>query len=63
MENNGSGLPHSNRVTQASGMVAVQADCTCAQALVLMGDRATVSHKSLDEIAVSVLGREIRFCE
>ena len=63
MNSNGSELPHSNRVSQASGMVAVQADCTCDQAVVLMTERATVTHKTVDEIALGVLGREIRFGE
>ena len=58
---NGSGFAHSARVTQASGMVSVQAECSVDDALVLMRDRATVQGQTLDEIAEAVLDRRIRF--
>jgi AmiR/NasT family two-component response regulator len=58
---NGSPFQHSARVTQASGMVSVQAACTFAEALQLMTDRAKVDGQTIDEIADAVIGREIRF--
>jgi AmiR/NasT family two-component response regulator len=52
---------HSDRVNAATGMVSVQASCTCAEAIVLMNQRAIETQHKLDEIALSVLDREIRF--
>ena len=49
------------RVSQASGMVSVQADCTLGAALVLMKERAQVQHQSLTEVAAAVVERRIRF--
>jgi len=51
----------SYRVGKASGMVSVQADCSVDEALVLMQERAQVSHQTLSEIADDVLARRIRF--
>ena len=48
-------------IHQAAGMVSIQADCLLEQAYVLMSDRATVSHRTLDDIALSVVDRSIRF--
>jgi AmiR/NasT family two-component response regulator len=62
-DTNGSGLAHIMNVSRASGMVAVQAECTCAEALQLMTERADIAHATLDEIATSVLDRTIRFGE
>lgn len=42
-------------------MVSIQADCELEQAYVLMSDRATVAHVSLDDIALAVLDRSIQF--
>ena len=52
---------YSDRVTQASGMISGQASCSCAEAIVLMNTRAVETHHTLDEIAVSVLDRTMRF--
>ncbi len=60
---NGSGFAHSVKVTQASGMVSVQAGCSVDEALALMRDRATVRGQTLDQIAEGVLDRRIRFGE
>ena len=49
------------KVSQASGMVSVQADCTVAEALALMKERASVTGQSLTDIAVATLERRIRF--
>jgi AmiR/NasT family two-component response regulator len=58
---NGSAFAHSHRVSQASGMVSVQADCTIDEAVVLMQDRAATMGQTLDEIAAAVVDRSIRF--
>jgi len=52
---------HDPKVSQASGMVSVQAECTVAEALVLMKERAQVTGVSLTEIANATLERDIRF--
>lgn len=49
------------RVSQASGMVSVQATCSVAEALALMKERAQVSRLSLLEIADDTIGHRIRF--
>lgn len=51
----------SYQVAQAQGMVSVQAECTVAEALVLMKERAQVQHQSRHQIADEVLDRHIRF--
>ena len=48
-------------VAQASGMVSVQADCTCDRALVLMTERAQKCGSRVEEIATAVIERRIRF--
>jgi hypothetical protein len=48
-------------IAQAQGMVSVQAECTLPEALALMRDRAIVTHQTLDEVAVAVIDRAIRF--
>lgn len=58
---NGSPFKHSIQVTQASGMVSVQAVCTCDEALTLMETRAAQTHHTLQEVAVAVLERSINF--
>ncbi len=56
------GSPHSQRVTQASGMVSVQADCnTFDEAIALMKDRAATDGRTLAQIATAVINRSIRF--
>jgi len=49
------------RVDQAQRMISCQARCTVAEALTLMTDRGQVNHQTLDEIAVAVVERLIRF--
>jgi hypothetical protein len=49
------------RVSQASGMVSVQADCTVGEALELLKERARVSGQSLEALAEAVVERRIRF--
>lgn len=58
-----SGSSHSHQVSQASGMVSVQADCTIDEAMILMQDRAATTGQTLDEIAAAVVDRTIRFGE
>lgn len=49
------------RVSQASGMVSVQAKCTIAEALQMLEDRAVVAGQSLSEIAEATVERRITF--
>jgi len=56
-----SGLPNSLVVAHAQGIVMVQAQCTFADALALLNERARVEDKSVEEIAEAVLLRRIRF--
>jgi hypothetical protein len=58
---NGAGLAHSYRVYQAQGMVAAQCDCSLDCALVRMTNRANTAHLGLDELALAVIERRIRF--
>jgi hypothetical protein len=58
-ENNGTRF--NAAVAQASGMVSVQASCTCAEAVVLMTERAAETHHTLSEVAAGVLQRSVRF--
>jgi hypothetical protein len=48
-------------VSQAAGMVSVQAECTVDEALVLMKDRAQVSGMHLLDVADATLEHRIRF--
>ncbi|MGO9872707.1 MAG: hypothetical protein ACLPVY_02820 [Acidimicrobiia bacterium] len=49
-------------MTQASGMVSVQADCnTFDEAIALMKDRAATDGRTLAQIATAVINRSIRF--
>ena len=48
-------------VSQAAGMVSVQAECTVAEALVLMKDRAQVTGMQLLDVAAETLEHRIRF--
>jgi AmiR/NasT family two-component response regulator len=52
---------HHPSVSQASGMVSVQAECTVEEALALMKERAQVSGSTLLEIAEATVDRRIRF--
>jgi AmiR/NasT family two-component response regulator len=49
------------RVSQASGMVSVQAQCSIAEALQLLRDRALVTGRSVNEIARDTVERHISF--
>jgi AmiR/NasT family two-component response regulator len=49
------------RVSQATGMVSVQAKCTIAEALELLQERALVTGKSVNEIAEATVERLISF--
>ena len=50
-----------HRVTVASGMVSVQARCSCDDAIVLMSDYAEVMRQTLDDVATEVIEQRIRF--
>jgi len=49
------------RVAQASGMISVQAECTIAEAVVLMETRAVATRSTLDQIAAAVIARDFNF--
>jgi phosphosulfolactate synthase (CoM biosynthesis protein A) len=51
----------SYELSQASGMVSVQAECSLTDALQMMNDRAQVQHQTLSEIADGVRAQRIRF--
>ncbi|MDQ1476959.1 MAG: hypothetical protein QOE62_2188 [Actinomycetota bacterium] len=51
----------SSRVHQATGMVAVQLDCTIDEALNRLIIRAAASGRSLERVALDVLDRVLRF--
>jgi ANTAR domain len=52
---------HSPQVSQASGMVSVQAQCSVDEALVMLKERAQVSGQTLAEVAAATVERRIRF--
>jgi hypothetical protein len=54
-------LQRSARVSQAAGMVSVQAECSPDYALSLMADRARIEHVSLWALARGVIEHTIRF--
>jgi AmiR/NasT family two-component response regulator len=49
------------KVAQASGMVAVQADCSVEAAITLMEARAAATRRSLEEIAEGVVEGSVWF--
>jgi len=51
----------SDRVYQAQGMVALQANCTVDEALTKMAEEAQASHMSVEAIATAVVERRMRF--
>jgi hypothetical protein len=51
----------SDIVTQAAGMVSVQADCTLDEAIELIENRAALNGKTREETATAIIEREIRF--
>jgi hypothetical protein len=59
---NGSPRP-SARVAQAVGMISVQADCLIEDAFALLSECAFETNRTLDEVAVAVIERRIRFDE
>jgi hypothetical protein len=54
------GLPV-NTVAQASGVISVQAGCSLNHAPVLMVLRAREANATLEQIAMAVVEREVRF--
>ena len=62
-EGNGSPFKNTARVSQAAGMVSVQAGCDVDRALALMQSRARESGVKLDELASGVIDGAIRFDE
>ena len=52
-----------HRVALASGMVAGQANCTDAEAVVKMDEYAQARTQTLEAVAAQVVRREIRFSD
>jgi hypothetical protein len=52
---------HNTIVAWAAGTVVAQVNCTLDQAFALMEQRATETSRTLDNIAVDVVERRIRF--
>ncbi len=50
-----------SRIAQASGMVSIQADCTCDAAMTLMQVEADRHGTNIEDIAKAVLARSVRF--
>src|SRR5580693_2875406 len=50
-----------SRVAQASGMVSVQADCSCDSAMMLMQAEADRRGTNIEDLAKAVLARTVRF--
>jgi hypothetical protein len=61
MSDNQPGLEYSLAVYHAQGIVTVQAQCTFAEALVIMKERAQVHGMTVEAVAEGVLERAIRF--
>ena len=55
------GLTYSAEVNQAAGMISVQVDRSIPAAIALMEVEAAKSRQTLDEIALAVIDRAIRF--
>jgi hypothetical protein len=58
---NGSHPSYSAHVRQAQGVVSVQADCTMAEALILMERRSRELNVPLEELAVDVIAHRVWF--
>ena len=53
--------PYGVTVDQASGMVSVQAACTCAEALGMMKERALATTRTVEDVAHAVIEHRTRF--
>ena len=53
--------PHSDRVSQATGMISVQADCSLAEAFDLLRERAFGIGQTLEMTALDAIDHIIRF--
>lgn len=61
MSMNGSDAEYSTRVHRAESIVSGQADCTFAEALAKLKERAKALSQTLDDIATGVVGHRICF--
>jgi AmiR/NasT family two-component response regulator len=57
----GSSREHTARVSQAAGIVSVQAGCSPTEALGIMQDRALIEHVTLWALARGVIEHVIQF--
>jgi AmiR/NasT family two-component response regulator len=53
--------PQSDRISQATGMISVQAACSLAEAFDLLRERAFAMNQTLEYTALDVIDGEIRF--
>ena len=53
--------PQSDRVSQATGMISVQALCDVREAFDLLRERAFVLNQTLELTALDVIDGEVRF--
>jgi AmiR/NasT family two-component response regulator len=51
----------SNRIGRAVGIVSAQTNCTVDEALLYMQERARRASRTLEEIAIAVVDRRVRF--
>jgi AmiR/NasT family two-component response regulator len=61
MRKNGQDLAQRHRVSQAQGMVSLQAHCPFGDALAKMNERARADGQTLQDIADGVLNNRIFF--
>jgi len=61
MRKNGSDLAQRHRVSQAQGMVSLQAHCAFGDALAMMTERAKVDGRTIQDIADAVLNHQLSF--
>ena len=55
------GLENRVRLSEASGMVSIQAHCSVTEAIGLMRRHAETSGETLEEVVIAVVHRSIRF--
>ena len=58
---NGASVELSSQVLEAQDMVSAQVDCTAAEALELLTDRAKATGLRLEEVAIAVVQHRTQF--
>lgn len=54
-------LEHRVRMTEASGMVSIQAHCSVTEAIGLIRQRAAMNEETVDQVVIAVVDRSISF--